>query len=103
MNSLADQLRDLRKIHEEECKKRKSAEEKVSQLAATNTTLQSKVDELLHFSGSNSEMLAKINEELTLKQKEFKRKEEDLHQEIETLHRQTEAKEIEIRNYKVMI
>lgn len=101
MNSLADQLRDLRRLYEEECRRKKNAEDKVNQLTANNGSLQAKIDELLQFSGSHSDMLAKLNEEMASKQKEHQRRESELQSEIETLHRQAEAKESEIRNFKV--
>ncbi|XP_075678945.1 uncharacterized protein LOC113790911 isoform X3 [Dermatophagoides pteronyssinus] len=103
VNSLAEQLRDLRRTYEEECRRRKTAEEKIQQLNNHNQSLQSKIDELIHKSGSSSDMLSRLNEELVQRQQQSSKKESELRSEIESLHRQNQEREIEIRNLKVEI
>ncbi|XP_075589367.1 uncharacterized protein LOC124496137 isoform X2 [Dermatophagoides farinae] len=103
VNSLADQLRDLRRTYEEECRRRKTAEEKIQQLNGHNQSLQLKIDELVHKSGSSSDMLSRLNEELVQRQQQTSKKESELRSEIESLHRENQEREIEIRNLKVEI
>lgn len=101
INQLADQLRDVKRTGEDEARRRKVAEERVSQLAANNTSLQAKLDEMISTSGSNSDMLGKLNEELSTKQKEYQKREQHLQTEIELLHKERQAKENDIRMLKV--
>ena len=101
VNSLADQLRDLRRTNEEEMRRRKNAEDKVAMLTANNNSLNSKIEELIQKSGNNSDLLTKLNDELVAKQNEFSRKERQMETEIESLLRDKESKDTDIRNLRV--
>lgn len=101
VNQLADQLRDVKRTGEEEARRRKVAEERAAQLAVNNASLQAKLDELISTSGSNSDMLGKLNDELSTKQKEYHEREQHLQTEIEVLHKERQAKENDIRMLKV--
>ncbi|KAJ6219103.1 hypothetical protein RDWZM_004915 [Blomia tropicalis] len=103
VNTLADQLRDLRRNNEEESRRRKNAEDKVAMLTANNQSLNSKIEDLLQKSGDNSELLTKLNDELKTKQNEFNRKERQMETEIESLLRDKESKDEQIRNLRVDI
>lgn len=77
------------------------AEDKLQSLSTNNQSLQSKIDELIHKSGSSSDMLSRLNEELLQRQQQYAKKESELRTEIESLHKENANRENEIRSLKV--
>lgn len=101
VNSYADQLRDLRRTSEEEQRRRKASDDKLAQITVNNVELQAKVDELMHASGSSSDMMVKLNDELQSKQREWQAREKQLLDEMELLHKHKDDKDNELRTVKV--
>ncbi|UXI15233.1 hypothetical protein NH340_JMT01176 [Sarcoptes scabiei] len=100
MNSMAIQLRDQRRLHEDECRKHKMAEDRLQKVDLENQLLQSKIEEMSLKYESSVEKLSKINEEFEHHQFNKNQTESEMKQEIENLCRSNEIKENEIRDLK---
>ncbi len=98
---MAEQLTEMRSICDQEIKRRNEAEDRVNQLSDINRNLESKIEELMRTSGSNSDLLIKMNAEVVGKQKEFLKREKSLKEEIESIRKEKELREIEIRELRI--
>ena len=97
VHSLATELSHIKSVCDQEVRRRQEAEDRIETLSALNRNLELKVEELMRTSGSNSDLLLKINTEVMDKQKEFQQKEKQLKQEIESIRKEKDSKLDEIR------
>ena len=97
VHALAAELAHIKSVCDQEVKRRQDAETKIEELKAHNECLERKVEDLMRTSGSNSDLLLRINTEVMEKQKEFQQKEKQLKLDIENIRKERDSKSDEIR------
>ncbi len=98
---MAEQLTEMRSICDQEIKRRNEAEDRVNELSNINRNLESKIEEMMRTSGSNSDLLLKMSSEVADKQKEFLKREKSLKEEIDSIRKEKELRETEIRELRI--